>query len=155
MRGSPDASAVLRFTAEQQRMHRLLTAELRQLTSEDEQLRAAVDKLTAAQLELALRLGNETLFRQVTAASGSLPYDAALLFEVVMGNEPWSHRLTQHTFTIANVYGNVRHLTVECAEGRRRIDYEIGVDWTIPRDWTACMLQVHAKKATTFRLYEF
>jgi hypothetical protein len=110
---------------------RELNDELRRLTTSDEQL------------------------QQVSATLGELPYDAERLFEVIMGNDPWRHPLTQRTFTIADVFGDVRRLGLECTEGTERIDYEIGVDWTVPSDRSACVLQVSAKKVTTFRLYEF
>ena len=134
---------------------RELNAELRGLATTDEQLKQAVASLGQAQMAYRLSVGNTTLSRQVSATLGKLPYDAELLFEVTMGNDPWQHRLTHRTFTIADVFGEIRKLEVECAEGSERIDYEIGVDWTVPSDRSACVLQVHAKKGTTFRLYEF
>jgi hypothetical protein len=141
--------------AEQIEKQRQLVDELKQLAEKDEQLEEAVAELTQAQTALLLRVGNVTLSRQVTAARGTLPYDAKLMFEIITGNNPWRHSPTEHTFTIANVFGEVRKLAIECAEGNRRIDYEIGVDWTVPSDWSACTLEVKAKKGSTFRLYEF
>ena len=102
-----------------------------------------------------LSYGNRTLSRQVSANLGRLPYDAELLFEVIMGNDAWQHPLTQRTFTIADVSGEIRKLEFDCAQGNERIDYEMGVDWTLPANRTDCVLQVDAKKGTTFRLYEF
>jgi hypothetical protein len=134
---------------------RELNDELRRLTTSDEQLQQVVAGLGQAQLAYDLSVGTKTLSRQVSATLGELPYDAEELFEVIMGNDPWRHRLTQRTFTIADVFGEVRRLWLECAEGNERIDYEIGVDWTVPSDRSACVLQVNAKKSTTFRLYEF
>ena len=132
-----------------------MNAEMRELADEDEQLQKAMTDLAAAQFALTLARGQTTLSREVTAASGSLPYGAEYMHEVIMGSKPFVHHLTTRTFTIADVLGEVHRITVECAEGRRRIDYESGVDWTVPNDWTACILQVNAKKETTFRLYEF
>lgn len=134
---------------------RELNEELRQLATSDEQLKQTVARLGQAQLAYALSRGNTTLARQVSATLGELPYDAERLFEVIMGNDPWRHPLTQRTFTIADVFGEIRKLGLECSEGSERIDYEVGVDWTVPSDQSACVLQVHAKKGTTFRLYEF
>jgi hypothetical protein len=155
MRGQGSGSAAQLIQAEQIEKQRQLADELRGLAEKDEQLEAAVAELAQAQTALLLRVGNVTLSRQVTAALGTLPYDAKLMFEVIMGNNPWRHVLTQRTFTIANVFGDVRKVSVECDEGSRRIDYEIGVDWTVPTDWSACTLEVKAKKGSTFRLYEF
>lgn len=134
---------------------RQLNDELRQLATTDEQLKQAVAGLGQAQMAYWLSAGNRTLSRQVSATLGELPYDAERLFEVIMGNDPWRHPLARRKFTIADVFGEVRNLGVECAEGRERIDYEIGVDWVLPSDHSACVLQVNAKKGTTFRLYEF
>jgi len=143
------------YAREVRRLNELLAAEMRQLATEDEQLRGAMAELTDAQLALTLARGKRTLSRQVTAASGSLPYDAELMFEIVMGVRPLRHPLTQPTFTIANVAGEIRELEVECAEGRQRLNYESGVDWTVPSGWSSCALQVNAGRQTTFRLYEF
>jgi hypothetical protein len=134
---------------------RELNDELLRLATTDGQLKQAVASLGQAQVAYQLSLGTTTLSRQVSATLGKLPYDAEQLFEVIMGNDPWRHPLTQRTFTIADVSGEIRKLEVECAEGSERIDYEIGIDWMVPSDRGACELQVHAKKGTTFRLYEF
>jgi hypothetical protein len=155
MRGQGTGSAIQLIQAEQIRQQQLLTDELHQLADKDERLKKAVSDLTQAQTALVLRIGNLTLSRQVTAVIGTLPYDAKLMFEVIMGNNPWQHHLTEHTFTIANVFGEIRKVAVECAEGHRRIDYEIGLDWTVPGEWSGCTLEVNAKKGSTFKLYEF
>src|SRR5262245_66308546 len=57
----------------------------------------AVADLGDAQQAYRLRVGNTTLSRQVSATLGELPYDAERLFEVIMGNNPWRHRLTQRS----------------------------------------------------------
>jgi hypothetical protein len=155
MNGQRNFARAQAHRAEQLRTNQLLADEMRQLAAEDEQLRQAFANLSEAELALTTRLGNRTLSRQVSAISGSLPYEAELIFEIIVGNEPWRHRLTRHTFTIAHVFGEIRRLRVECAEGSRQLDYEIGVDWTLPSGWSSCVLQVNAKKETTFRLYEF
>lgn len=155
MRGQPNPGVVQLYAAEAQRQQQLLVEEMRQLAAQDEHLDRAISDLKSAQIELLLRQGNTTVFRDVSEFVAERPYNAERVFEVVMGNQPWSHRLTQHTFTIANVFGEIRKLQVDCAEGSQRIDYEIGVDWTVPHNWRSCVLQVNAKRETTFKLYEF
>jgi hypothetical protein len=139
-------------------MDRRLDDEFRQLVRERPELATAVHEFLTKENEYkeAAGVGNATLSRQVSAAPGDeLPYDAELLFEVIVGNDPWRHPLTQRTFTIANVFGDIRKLALECAEGSERVDYVAGVDWSVPGNWTTCLLQVTAKEGTTFRLYEF
>lgn len=155
MRGQASPGLVQLYAADGRRLRQLMDAEMRQLVEQDPQLQDAVAEFSQAQLALTLARGKQTLVRQVTAASGSLPYDAERMFEVIIGVKPFRHALTQPTFTIADVLGEIRDLTVECAEGRQQLDYEGGIDWTLPTGWSACTLQVKAERQTTFRLYEF
>jgi hypothetical protein len=146
------------FVGEQQLMQRKLNGEMRQLAHEDEQLGEAVLRLGQAKLALARRAGVEdrlTVSREVTAAGSGLPYDAQQLFEVRVGDVPWSHPLTQRTFAFASVTGRIRSLALECGEKRQTLAYEPDAEWTVPADWSSCVLLVHAKKGTTFALLEF
>ncbi len=153
LRGNPAAADGM--AVESFRKQQLLNAELRQLSASDEQLSAAVAALAKAQFELTLAIGKTTMHREVMAASGNLPHDAKRMFEIIMGNDPWLHRLTERTFTIADVTGTIRKLALDCAENNRRLDYQAGAEWTVPGGWSSCRLQVSAKRGTTFRLYEF
>jgi hypothetical protein len=155
MQGEGDSGLGLLYAQQARRLQGELDAEMRQLAAEDAQLRDALAEFSAAQLALNLARGTTTLSRQVTAASGTLPYGAELMFEIVMGNKPWTHSLTRQTFTIADLVGEIRRLTVECDEGRERIDYESSVEWTLPNGWSACTLRVNGKRESKFRLYEF
>ena len=155
MQGGSDAGLGLLYQQQARRLQRELDEEMRSLAAADPQLRDAIAEFSAAQFALTLARGTTTLSREVTAASGSLPYGAEHIFEIIMGNRPWNHALTRRTFTIADVLGEIRRLELDCAEGRERIDYENGVDWTVPPRWSSCTLQVNAEKGTKFRLYEF
>src|SRR5262245_63193992 len=70
----------------------------------------AVADLGDAQQAYRLRVGNTTLSRQVSATLGELPYDAERLFEVIMGNNPWRHRLTQRSEEHTSELQSLRHL---------------------------------------------
>ena len=93
--------------------------------------------------------------QQIQAGSNGLPYAARAMFVVRAGKEPWSHPLTESTFTIANVAGEVRDVDLRCAQGERSIQYQEGVDWTVPQGWNGCTLVVGATPATMFNFYEF
>lgn len=152
--GNPNLGAWRRYRIAQLKQQQQLIEEMRRLTNEDERLKQANANLADARYALMLRQGIQTLARKAPT-NVELPYGAKLMFEVIMGNEPWKHPLTERTFTIANVFGEVRKLGVECAEGRQRLDYVAGLDLTVPGNWTDCVVQVNAKRETTFRLYEF
>lgn len=146
------------YWGEQARMQQRLVDEMRRLVDQDEELAAALQHLGRTQLLLAESTGSRrpwSTSRQVVAREGSLPYGAALMFEVEMGRRPWEHRLTQQTFEIAHVTGDIKRLEVECAQGRERHKYDGELAWTLPPGRTDCTLRVHAKRDATFVLYEF
>ena len=72
-----------------------------------------------------------------------------------IGRKPWTHALTQRTFTFAHVYGEIEQIAVECGEQTEPLQYETGEEWTLPEDWQACKLRVEASRGTTFTLFEF
>jgi hypothetical protein len=150
------------FRGEQLVMQRRLSEEAQRLALEDEALGEAVLQLGQARLALAARTGGRedvTRWRQVSAGSEGLPYDAERMFEVKVGGAPWSHLLTQPTFTISSVTGNIRSLTLNCKEDERietaEIEFASDVEWTLPAEWSSCILHVRARRDTTFALFEF
>jgi hypothetical protein len=146
------------FLGQQLLMQRRLAEEAQRLALEDEQLGEAVLNLGRAKLALARRTDQEerlTAWRQVSAGANGLPYEAARMFEVRVGEETWAHLLTQRTFAFASVTGDIRSLALDCREEDENLDYEPDVEWTLPADWSSCILLVRAKKGTTFALLEF
>jgi hypothetical protein len=134
-----------------------LQAELQRLAAEDPELKAALLEISNARLALTGAAGSAqstALVREVLPAS-DLPYGAKRAFAVKIGRDSWTHALTQRTFTFAQVDGEIRELDVECDFGEARLDYQADVDWTLPDGWSGCDLEVSAKRATTFVLYEF
>jgi hypothetical protein len=146
------------FRAEQLLMQSRLIDEMRRLATEDEELLAAVHRLANAQVALSGRTRKSsgwTVSRQVRPADGPLPFGAQRMFEVEVGRAPWAHRLSERTFAIAHVFGEVRDLELDCDRGSKRLEYQHGVEWSLPDGWNTCMLLVEAKRDTTFVLYEF
>lgn len=146
------------FVSQQLLMQRKLNQEMRRLAHEDEQLGQAVLTLGQTKLALARRAGQEdrlTVSREVAAAEDGLPYDARQLFEVRVGDAPWSHTLTERTFAFASVTGDIRSLALDCREEDEKLAYEPDAEWTVPAGWTSCILLVRAKRGTTFALLEF
>jgi len=146
------------YRAEQLGMHQLLREEMRRLATEDEQLHEAVVQLGDAQRAYAEATGGgnfRTLSREVMPGPDGLPFGAQKVFEVLIGREPWTHPLTHRTFTIGGVSGEIHKLRLDCEQGSSAIEYQAGVDWTLPSGRSACKLRVDAKRDTTFVLYEF
>lgn len=136
----------------------VLRGEVKRLATEDEQFRTELTRLGIAQQALAnepTRRTAATASRQVPAGEQGLPYGAANVVEVRIGRIPWSQVLTQRTFTLAHVYGEIRAVDLACANRDARLQYEIGMEWSVPDAWGACTLTVDAPRDTTFALYEF
>lgn len=94
------------FTAQQLLLQRRLGEEARRLALEDKELGEAVLNLGRAKLALARRTDQEervTAWRQVPSGADGLPYEAAQMFEVRVGDETWAHLLTERTFAFASV----------------------------------------------------
>jgi hypothetical protein len=157
--GTPAASHIpQQYRAKQLRTEKLVADELRRLAHEDPELGAAMVRLGQAYQAEELMTGSRadwTLYREVTAGDQGLPFDAQHLFEVRIGATQWSQKLSTRTFTIVGVDGRIRGMRVACDKADRKLEYEDGLDWTIPDGWGACTLSVDAKRGTTFALYEF
>lgn len=152
--GSPPDSLVNEQTYTQKE----LTDAMRRATAQDPQLQQDIVRFVAAKRALESQMARQprhAAAQQIEPGANGLPYDARAMFVVRAGKEPWSHPLTQSTFTIANVAGEVRKLDLQCTQGERTIQYQDGVDWTVPHGWTGCKLVVAAAPATMFNFYEF
>ena len=146
------------YYAEQLRVQQHLGEEMRRLAAQDPQLHDAIIRVGEAQNALAEQTdkpAERSVSLEMQPGDTGLPFDAKRAYEVRVGKEPWNLALTERTFTIGGVTGEVRDLRVKCDRGSKRIDYRRDVDWTLPRDWQGCSLQVDAKPGTTFAFYEF
>ena len=135
-----------------------LTDAMRRATAQDPQLQQDIVRFVAAKRALEAQLQGQprrSVAQQIEPGASGLPYDARAMFVVRAGKEAWSHPLKQGTFTIADVAGEIRNLDLQCAQGERTIQYQDGVDWTVPQGWTGCTLVVGAAPATMFNFYEF
>jgi hypothetical protein len=157
MRGIPGPSPQS-FQAEQLRMQQLLQEEMIKLSLQDDGLNRVVMELGDKQLQLNEARGRDlalTRERELRAVDGRLPFGAQRAFEVKIEGDSWSQALTQRTFTIALLSGEIRELEITCDGGSEDLNFAPDVEWTLPVDWSACILRVRAQRDTTFALYEF
>jgi hypothetical protein len=145
------------FLLEQQRGQRQLVDEMRRLVFSDETLYEAVARYGKARMDLA-EFGGSSLHasysRQVISAEDGLPLDATRMFHVWIGSDRWMHPLAESTFGVKHISGKIRSLEIECDQGRERHKYEDNLAWTLPADWSGCVLLVDAKRKTHFALLE-
>jgi hypothetical protein len=145
------------FLVEQQRGQRQLVDEMRRLVYQDEVLYQAVERMGRARMALAefhRSAFRGSYAREVIPNEEGLPLGAERMFHVWVGSERWSHPLTQSTFGMAQITGKIRNVEIECEEGGERHEYEDKLAWTLPPDWSDCILFVSARRKTEFALYE-
>lgn len=145
------------FLGAQQHGQQLLSEEVRRLVHEDESLYQAVERLARARMALAERTGQAlelSAARSVIPDESGLPFGAKRMLQVHIGRDRWSHMLTEHTFAVAQISGKIRSLAIECEQGRDRFPYEDRQSWTLPPEWSACILLVDAKRDTEFVIFE-
>jgi hypothetical protein len=132
------------FILEQQRGQRQLADEMR---------RMGRARMELAEFSRSAFRGSYA--REVIPNEAGLPLGAARMFHVWIGSERWGHPLKLPTFGVKQISGKIRNLEIECDEGRERHEYEDKQAWTLPPDWSACVLLVSAERKTEFALYEF
>ncbi len=139
----------------------LLADEMRRLARQDSELMRALVRL--ARIDEALN-GNVNLrgieqgppvVRIRTPGAEPLPYGSSRIAEVLIRTESWRHDLTERIFAVANVYGEIRGIRLECTGGLRELVVEEAIEWSIPDALGDCAVNVDAPQGTTFVLYEF
>lgn len=145
------------FLAAQLEGQAQLQREIQRLAATDEELARAIERVGERQRALAQLEsradGTRTLWREMTPEEHGLA-EGQRAFEVRIGREAWTHELTDHTFTLTSVTGDVRGLDIECAANRARLEYRADSDWTLPASWQDCVVVVDAARNTTFILVE-
>lgn len=145
------------FLILQQRGQRQLVDEMRRLVFSDETLYETVVRYGKARMDLAEFSGSAlhaSYSRQVIPGEGGLPLDATRMFHVWIGSDRWMHPLAESTFGVKNISGKIRRLEIECDQGSERHRYEDNLAWTLPADWSGCVLLVDARRKTHFALVE-
>jgi len=135
-----------------------LAAEIRRLVYQDEALYQAVERYAKARMAVAEHTGEPldwSTAQVVTPDENGLPFGARRMLQVNVGRDRWTYPLKSSTFGAAEISGKLKSVDVECAEGRERLKYEGPASWTLPPEWSQCVLLVNAKPGTKLALFEF
>jgi hypothetical protein len=135
-----------------------LAAEVRRLVYEDEALYQAVERYAKARMAVAEHTGlplNWSTAQAVIPDESGLPYGANRMLQVNVGRDRWTYPLRSTTFGAAEISGKLKSVDVECAQGSERLRYEGPASWTLPPEWSQCVLLVNAKAGTKLALFEF
>lgn len=77
------------------------------------------------------------------------------LAKIADGEKFVSYRPVHRIFTVTDVMGKLKTITARCEHRNLKLDYQDGVDWTLPPSLGACVLDFAGDDNTTFTIYEF
>lgn len=77
------------------------------------------------------------------------------LAKILDGEKTVSHRPVHRIFTVTDVDGKLNNITARCDHRNLKLDYQEGVDWTLPASLGNCVLDFAGRENTTFTIYEF
>jgi hypothetical protein len=99
------------------------------------------------------------LSSQLAVALGSpepLSAEAVLLADTL---EPakggWNHLLHRRNFSLEDVRGTIRQLSLRCGSQVRELQYGDGLEWSVPQSWSDCSILVQGEPGARFRIVEF
>jgi len=143
---------------EAQQRDKVMTEEMYRLMIENAEFRETLvhlgGLLLAAQgsrveaKSTAIIVTNDMLFDTV------LPYGATLVAQVKIGRKAWRHDLTQYSFSISRLAGEIAGIAVRCRGIEEALDYVAGSEWSLPDDWRSCSLRIDGTPGTRFSFYE-
>ncbi len=67
----------------------------------------------------------------------------------------WVHPLLRREFTVEDVKGSVKGMTLVCGSSERPLKYEPDVEWRVPAKWRDCRLSIAAEPGTSLAVVEF
>jgi len=82
--------------------------------------------------------------------------DPLLQLGKIVANGHWEHVPSRRIFTVADVReGSLNKVVAHCARRTLELEYQEGVDWTLPPTFGDCKLDFLGSNGTLFTVYEF
>jgi hypothetical protein len=82
--------------------------------------------------------------------------DPLLQLGKIVADGHWEHVPSRRIFTVADVReGSLSKVVAHCDRRTLELDYQEGVDWTLPPTFGDCTLDFQGKDGTLFTVYEF
>lgn len=70
-------------------------------------------------------------------------------------DKQWTYAPSRRIFTVTDVKGKLNSIEARCERRNLKLDFQEGVDWTLPASLGACELDFIGKNDTQFTVYEF
>jgi len=77
------------------------------------------------------------------------------LAKILDGEKFTTYRPVHRIFTVADVMGKLKTVTARCEHRNLELEFQEGVDWTLPASLGSCVLDFAGNDNTTFTIYEF
>jgi hypothetical protein len=100
---------------------------------------------------------DDKLRELVTAAQAKTESTDPLpaLAKIMDGEKFTTYRPVHRIFTVADVMGELKTITARCDHRNLELEFQEGVDWTLPPALGSCVLDFAGDDNTTFTIYEF
>lgn len=100
---------------------------------------------------------DDRMLQQVRQITEALDQDYVLQAKasILDKDTGWFFIPSRRTFSIADVDGDLKSIDVVCNRNIASLDFQEGVEWTLPESWGDCTLNVMGNRNTTFTFYEF
>lgn len=97
----------------------------------------------------------DKIHEQAKAVKANLdsPEPLGLLAQIT--EDKWSYAPARRIFTVTNVEGKLKQITARCDRRNLELEYQEGVDWTLPASLGNCVLDFEGSDDTKFTVYEF
>ena len=77
------------------------------------------------------------------------------LAKILDGEDIVTYRPVHRIFTVTDVMGELETITARCDHRNLELEFQEGVDWTLPPSLGNCVLDFEGDDNTTFTIYEF
>lgn len=125
----------------------LLAARVRQNADAWETYQALSSRFTVPQDDPIYKVGQGV--KELLDSPEPLPLLARIT------DDTWTYKPARRIFTVADVKGKLNRIDARCERNTLKLEYQAGVDWTLPDSLGACELDFVGRKGTTFTMYEF
>jgi len=98
---------------------------------------------------------DDGIHEQAKAIRATLDSPEPLPLLAKITDKQWTYAPSRRIFTVTDVKGKLDHIDARCERRNLKLDYQEGVDWTLPESLGACQLNFVGKNDTQFTVYEF
>lgn len=97
----------------------------------------------------------DKIHEQAKAVKARLDSPEPLGLQAQITEDRWTYTPARRIFTVTDVNGKLNRINARCQRRDLELEYQEGVDWTLPASLGSCELDFEGRDGTTFNVYEF